>query len=153
MVWTGPRQMIVDNFWSYVDKTGGRDACWPWTKGTDKAGYGRVIVEYRGQNHLTHRYAWQVINGPIPPGMHVLHRCDHPSCCNPAHLFLGTQIENNLDRDKKARFHALLTEVDVREIRQRRLAGESATKLGEEFGISQSHVSHICAYRIWKRVK
>jgi len=27
------------------------------------------------------RFAWTLANGPIPYGMHVLHRCDNRECC------------------------------------------------------------------------
>ncbi|MFB9187253.1 HNH endonuclease signature motif containing protein [Dactylosporangium sucinum] len=44
---------------------------------------------------LAHRVAWEVANGqPIPDGLQVLHSCDNPPCCNPAHLSIGTQAEN-----------------------------------------------------------
>lgn len=52
---------------------------------------------------MTHRVAWEVTNGPIPKGISVCHRCDNPPCCNPQHLFLGTQSDNNLDMVEKLR--------------------------------------------------
>lgn len=51
----------------------------------------------------THRAAWIVTHGPIPDGLQVLHRCDNPPCCNPAHLFLGTQLDNVSDMNAKRR--------------------------------------------------
>ncbi len=50
-----------------------------------------------------HRMAYELYVGPIPDGMCVLHRCDNPGCVNPEHLWLGTQLENVIDRDKKNR--------------------------------------------------
>jgi hypothetical protein len=58
--------------------------------------YGAITIS-------THRLAWELVNGPIPEGMHVLHRCDEPRCCNPDHLFLGTQAENMADMHRKGR--------------------------------------------------
>jgi hypothetical protein len=93
-----------DLFWFYVDKSGGPDACWPWSMYTDPSGYGRVrdgdVSEY------THRVAWEFTNGPIPRGMYICHHCDNPPCCNPAHLFMGTPADNARDRDAKGRSHA-----------------------------------------------
>ena len=40
---------------------------------------------------LLHRWVWEQVNGPIPPGMVVMHRCDNPPCFRLDHLMLGTQ--------------------------------------------------------------
>lgn len=66
-----------------------------------RQGYGRLRVD--GVERYAHRYAWESVNGPIPEGMFVCHACDNPPCINPAHLFLGTQADNNRDRIAKGR--------------------------------------------------
>lgn len=76
--------------------------CWLWTASTQKSGYG----DFRafGRKHfLSHRASYTVFVGDIPEGMHILHKCDNPSCCNPNHLSVGTNHENILDSMKKGR--------------------------------------------------
>lgn len=77
------------------------DECWEWNGCRDKDGYGIKMANC--YNWRTHRFAWTWANGPIPKGMMVLHRCDNPPCCNPRHLFLGTNTDNMRDRSLRGR--------------------------------------------------
>ena len=95
-------------FWRRVIKAG-KDNCWIWTGARDRDGYGLFLVKTSdrpdGQRICMHaqRFAWLSTTGPIPEGMHVLHRCDNPSCVNIEHLFLGTNEDNAADRHRKGR--------------------------------------------------
>lgn len=88
-------------FWSKVDKT---SDCWVWIGAKHPTGYGAFGI---GQVvHYAHRLSWELVNGPIPDGLFVCHNCpngDNPSCVNPAHLFLGTQVDNMQDMLGKGR--------------------------------------------------
>lgn len=95
---------LQDRFWSKVDRSS--QSCWNWQAATDQSGYGRVLVN--GQNRRAHRIAWELTHGEIPAGdgyhgVCVLHQCDNPACCNPLHLFLGSQRENIADMQRKGR--------------------------------------------------
>tara|TARA_B100001057_G_scaffold501139_1_gene621004 strand:- start:2595 stop:2969 length:375 start_codon:yes stop_codon:yes gene_type:complete len=67
----------------------------------DRCGYG--IFYYQSTQHRAHRIVYELIYGAIPPNMYVCHTCDNPPCCNPDHLFLGTQQDNMKDRKQKNR--------------------------------------------------
>lgn len=95
----------VRHFWARVDVKESVE-CWLWTAGTLPSGYGKVYVYEGVRKYRTagaHRIAWELTNGDIPSGLQVLHRCDQPACCNPAHLWLGTPLDNMRDRDRKGR--------------------------------------------------
>lgn len=76
--------------------------CLEWENFRNPDGYGKV--RYRGSMWLVHRKVWTEVNGEIPLGMKVLHRCDNRACYNVDHLFIGTQTDNMADRDAKHRF-------------------------------------------------
>lgn len=139
------RPSIEQRFWSKVDKSG---ECWLWTACLSSNGYGQFKpVSHRRQK--AHRFVWELTHGQIPNGLCVCHHCDHPSCVNPAHLFLGTHGENMADRDHKgrqSRSPKKLTDADVLAIRsdirnQRRIA--------TDYGIDQTSVSHIKRRITW----
>jgi len=75
--------------------------CLLWEGATVAGGYG--VFSRAGKLVLAHRVAWEEANGTIPVGLHVCHTCDVPGCCNPAHLFLGTAVDNARDMVAKGR--------------------------------------------------
>jgi len=143
---------VNKRFWSKVDKSGD---CWLWTAYRDKDGYGNISI---GKPMLAHRAAWELVNSPIPDGMCVLHKCDVPSCVNPAHLFLGTKGDNNTDRSGKGHNGDLrgekngmakLTNEIVCHIRAHVAQGNSQRSACEKFGLSKGHVSEIVNRKYW----
>ena len=76
--------------------------CWLWDGAVNNDGYGTIFRG--GKQHKVHRLAWEEAHGPIPDGLNVCHTCDVPACCNPAHLFLGSQQDNMQDCLGKGRF-------------------------------------------------
>jgi len=98
------QEKTVRRFWGKVDIRGPGE-CWNWQARRNKQGYGHFYVRIGGKPKTAraHRFAYQLVNGPIPDGMLVLHHCDNPSCCNPTHLFLGTHADNVADMWSKNR--------------------------------------------------
>jgi len=155
---------MATRFWSKVDKSSGDDACWNWTAYIGDSGYGQFGVD--GKLTKSHRLAWELVNGNIPPGLWVLHKCDNRKCCNPSHLFLGTPTDNARDMISKGRrrpdiysypgeSHTLhkLTDREVLRIRDLYAAGgTSHTKLANEFHISKSQVKRIIDWESWRHI-
>lgn len=152
--------MNLEQFESRLDKTG---ECWIWKGATARYGYGSVRWDRRTQS--AHRIAWQLAYGKIPAGLSVLHRCDKPPCCNPAHLFLGTQKDNMIDASRKGRcvfnpakgesnHFAKLTASAVRKIRRMYATGRySYRTLGKRFGVTYENIGHIVKRATWAHVK
>lgn len=93
---------FAERFWEKVDRRS-PDECWPWLgRARTSFGYGAFAIG-RDRANRAHRIAWELTNGPVPVGLSALHRCDNPPCCNPAHLFLGTQADNIADMVAKGR--------------------------------------------------
>lgn len=133
------------------------DGCWLWTGARQQANYGVFSFSSTAKTVYAHRVAWIMTNGPIPDGLNVLHRCDNPSCVNPAHLFLGTAQDNQDDAIVKGRREygeahgrAIVTEDDVRMILSRNT--ESREILAREFGVSKGTISDIRGRRSWRHI-
>lgn len=146
-------------FWQHVERRG-PDDCWPFNGSTSDVNYGSV--RWAGRTQRAHRIAYTLAYGQIPDGLNVLHSCDNPPCCNPAHLFLGTQAENSADMIRKnrvnrtARFigaahpRAKLTEEAVFEARWLRKAGMPWRRLAARFGVSKTTITAAVIGRTWK---
>lgn len=141
----------IGRFWSHVAKAD----CWEWSGSRWPGGYG--IMRLGDRRLQAHRFSWELHRGPIPTGLCVCHRCDNPPCVNPAHLFLGTHLENVLDSSRKGRRHtsrnvgernggAKLTADQVHAIRA---AAGRITQIARSFGVSSRAIRDIRAGRKW----
>ena len=129
------------------------NGCWEWMGYRGRHGHGQILSDAKRLDG-THRVSWEFFNGPIPDGLHVLHRCDHPPCVNPAHLFLGTPADNMADCAKKGRTgRAVLTPDKVRAIRARLAAGEPVRAVARDIRMSQRTVAFIKQGKTWKHVQ
>lgn len=143
------RRYREPDFWKRIEKT---DACWNWVGEKDGGGYGRT--RWEGKCHKAHRIAWRLLRGKIPAGLFVLHHCDNRSCCNPEHLYLGTQADNMRDMVERKRRKGIgcgekngrskLTQEQAEAICLLYAAGQmSQQKIANQFGVSQFAVSAI----------
>lgn len=85
---------VEDRFWAKVDKTGS-DGCWLWTASLNTSGYGQFSPG-EGVSGRAHRFAYEVLVGPIPSDRQLDHLCRVRHCVNPAHLEVVTNKENTL---------------------------------------------------------
>lgn len=152
--------------WPRVNKNGPTPAglttpCWTWTGATADKGHGRISGK-KGKRHSmfpTHRISWEYHFGPIPDGLHCLHKCDSPRCVQPDHLFLGTNLDNIADMVAKRRHRfgatkplAKLDDEKVRQIFRFRSHGHLQRQIAIHFGITQSVVSMVLSRKIWSHV-
>lgn len=146
----------VPRFWSFVLKVEETEGgCWLWQGAVGSHGYGSIYAY--GRQVLVHRLSWEIHNGPIPKGMHVLHHCDVRRCIRPNHLFLGTNKDNHADAQLKGRLPAgeahkssKLTALQVQEIRRRSSLGESRRSVSRDFDITPQTVGKIVRGERWQ---
>jgi hypothetical protein len=121
------------------------NGCIEWTGVCTKEGYGSISINNR--KIRTHRFAYNYYIGDIPEGLLVCHHCDNPRCCNPQHLFLGTNQDNADDKVRKNRHPRTrshkLTESDVIKIKKLLEQGERYRDIGKKFNVSTSPICKI----------
>ena len=168
----------MEKFWRRVEKRDDAE-CWPWIGFRHISGYGHF--KHQGGTYKSHRVAYALTFGGIEwstgkqgaRGLLVLHRCDNRCCCNPAHLFLGSQHDNVMDASRKRRFHqgrehylAKLTDENVAEIKRMEYDGiikrrgrgwfrkdpersVSMKEIGLRYGVSSKTIEQVLARRAW----
>lgn len=103
-----PFSDIEKRVWSRIDKSSNTRGCWEWTGYCHSWGYGQISIKHK--TYAMHRLMYEQFKGPIPDGLFICHACDNPKCCNPDHLWAGTQKENIQDCVRKGRkAHPALT--------------------------------------------
>ena len=137
------------------------DQCWEWQGSVGGPGYGNWCFDVPGfltKTGTAHRRAYALFK-EHPGRLHVLHRCGNRRCCNPDHLYLGTDADNHVDTVRHGRYspppnfygqqvrnqygQCKLSEDDVLAIRNRRIAGEKGRDLAKEYKVSEQVISKI----------
>lgn len=150
----------MKKFWEKVEKS--KCGCWFWKGSIDKFGYGIFHVNRRTRKKA-HRLSWEIHYGVIPGGLCVCHTCDRPNCVNPLHLWLGTNLENRRDCERKGRHakgsgngRARLRESDVVDIRRRhkrycKVNGTAA--IASDYGMNEKVIHEAIVGKTWKHVR
>lgn len=164
----------IVSFWSRVQKSN-PDECWLFSRTNPRTHYGVWTTRISSQTEKpsykgfrAHRIAYYLATGDDPGNLEVLHTCDNPPCCNPAHLFKGTPADNMADKMNKGRGHfpgvinqpkgerhamAKLVESQVYEIRELYIAAEkSIPQIAEIYGVSTTTIEHIAKGKTWRHL-
>lgn len=132
--------------WNYVGRQSGR--------------YPRVT--YDKSKYQLHRLSWKLTYGDIPDNLYVCHKCDNTKCCNPSHLFLGTQYDNMQDMVRKGRNsdtsgefngRAILDWEVVKFIREDYQSGMPTKRLSEKYKVPPTTITNIVHNYTWVDVK
>jgi hypothetical protein len=132
--------------------------CWEWTGGRTGNGYGACRVD--GKNIGAHIASYVAANGPLAPGMCVMHVCDNPLCVRPDHLEAGTDADNMNDKTRKGRAasgerngRAKLSEKQVAEIRDLLKKGIAKKAIARTYGVSDTLIRYISVGKSWSEGK
>jgi len=156
MDWHTARNATVAERLEFYSIPEPNSGCLLWLAACNAAGYGLCGISRRSV--LAHRLAWEAAHGPIPDGLHVLHKCDVPSCVNVDHLWLGSHQDNMADKFHKGRAkggkgerarHAKLTAADVLAIRA---DPRGIVETAKAFGIGKSNVDYIRRRVTWRHI-
>ena len=86
--------------------------CLIWTRCLNYDGYPRAVID-GNENAKIHRVVFELSNSEDIQDKVIRHKCDTPSCINPAHLVSGTPLDNIMDRDSRERQHRVLKKEQI----------------------------------------
>ena len=143
--------------------------CWEWVASCGTPGYGNWCHEMPGFPKVgaAHRRTYALFF-EHPGDLQVNHRCGNSRCCNPDHLYAGTARQNWEDsvahktactppnfygKESRNKYgYSSLDEDKVREIRCRRINGETGRNLAREYGVTESTICAIHKRKNWRWV-
>lgn len=145
-----------NNKWRENDVTG----CWEWFGAKASKGYGEIKIPKTRKQIPAHRLSYLIHKGAIPEDKCVLHKCDHPCCVNPDHLFVGSKLDNARDMVSKNRHcfgekqgASKLSTEQVRQIRMLCDSGIPQIEISRIMSISPMQVSRIKRGLRWAHLK
>jgi len=151
--------MRLGNFQDFLKHAEFQDGCLVWQRAKSSAGYGQFWDGEKVQ--YVHRAVANLFYEKPDDKDMVLHSCDNPSCCNPAHLRWGDSRDNTQDMLSRNRHNpnpnrgdkhhnSRVTANQVAEIRKKRSEGMYLKDIAAEFGTTLSNVHLICSNKRWR---
>jgi hypothetical protein len=135
------RRSGIKGVWEGVDRTAGPEACWPWTRTLNKAGYGYFRKDRR--YYLAHRVALLGVEGARTETRLVRHLCNNPKCCNPAHLALGSYLDNSNDALLAGTVGTTLSLETIQKVLDMLWANVGYLRIGAEVGVTPGVVADV----------
>jgi hypothetical protein len=147
-------------FMTHVSQGERAGDCWLWIGNRPGGRYGHFSVG--GKVTKAHRWIYERLVGPIDDGLVLRHKCDHPACVNPLHLEPGTPSMNTRDSVERGRWSSrkgerhplsILTEPEVRKIRELAASGLTQSAIADRFEISRQQIGKIVRGDNWGHIK
>lgn len=156
------------NFMSRINQQSGvflnglTTECWEWRGCIDSLGYGSIATNYAKEYGTikAHRISYWLFCGDYDKNLDVLHHCDNRKCVNPEHLHLGTQKDNNQERDERGRMTILrgenhgsskFTQSEVDAILQLRREGMLYKDIAERYNVNRRTIERMCIGRTYDK--
>jgi hypothetical protein len=107
LLWIGAKSRGGLRKWIQKNQYGNFHVTLPWPKGKrrPKTGRGSLCGGLR-KTYKAHRFAWEVLRGPIPPNHEPDHQCPHTLCVNVNHMVLKHGSQHVADHNRKRRKNA-----------------------------------------------
>jgi hypothetical protein len=130
-----------------IDRTGGPDACHPWTGARNGEGFAMFGVDYKML--AAHRWAYIRYVGPLTKQQSVRFLCDDRGCQNRQHWVAESRADSvRRTRSGSRNGRAKLTEADVTAIRA---SDEPSARLANRYRVAPETVRHVRAGETWRR--
>lgn len=130
--------------------------CLIWQRNQTRQGYG--LIRRDGKQRMVTRWIMHLIHGfDLDSHLSVLHHCDTPSCCEPSHLFVGTNRDNCNDKVRKGRQLkgeqiSRIRPDDVIEIFRLYKSGLSFATIARQFNYTRNGILKIIRRESWKHL-
>lgn len=149
-------QRAVARFERHVRRE--QDGCHTWTGGKHSFGYGSFWHD--GATRNAARWNYERVNGPIPKGLELRHKCLNKSCVNPDHMETGTHTDNMRDKYRdgtmphgETHHEAKLTEAQIGRALEMRRGNVSWARIGRALGVDKATVARAVSGQTWSHLE